>query len=220
MTFQIGLFCREGMVLAGDTKSTEFGDQMHLSDHGLVRWSTTTSKFLYDEELRTVVAISGGPLFSVAARALLKDWDTAYAPDRVNIAEAPFKKSNTEERGGLIVVRPLERKMFRFILGAGTSMTEHTCDKIIQGDCATTAVLFVERYADFKLCSISKLKEIAALVVWMSGQISSYISGLEMVEFKDGELPHLLTTDECTYLEKKAIKMDSRIRNMLIHEII
>jgi hypothetical protein len=217
VTFQIGLFCPEGMVLAGDTKSTEFGTQKHLPDHAAIGWSTTTSKFRKDDELKTVIAISGGRSFDEAARALLEKWDTAHGQELINIAQAPFRNSVTEERGGLIVVRARERKMFRFVLGGGTSLTEHTSDKIIQGDCTTSAVLIVEHYADLKHCSLAKLKEIAALTVWLTGQLNPrYVSGLEMVEFPDGKLPRVLTANECGDLEKNASCVDASIQKLIM----
>jgi hypothetical protein len=219
VTFQIGLFCHEGMVLAGDTKSTEFGNQMHLPDHSPISWSTVTSKFQYDDELKTVIAVSGGQLFGEAARELLGKWDTAHGQELINIAQAPIKNSITEERGGLIVVRARERKMFRFILGGGTSLTEHTSDKIIQGDCSTSAVLIVEHYAGLKRCSLAKLKEIAALTVWLTGQLNPrYVSGLEMIEFQDGNRPRVLTVDECADLEDRASRLDSDIQRLLAQE--
>ena len=214
MTFQIGLFCHEGMVLAGDTKPTEFANQMHLPEHDPVGWSTVTSKFKYDDEFNTVIAICGGPLFGEAADALLGQWDTAHPQERIRIAQAPFKKTLTDERGGLIVVRTRERKMFRFILGAGNSSTEHTSDKIIQGDCATGAVLIVEHYADLKNCSLAKLKEVAAYTVWLTGQINPrYVSGLEMIEFPFRKKARRLAMDECADLEKQAVVQTLKFKN-------
>lgn len=218
VTFQIGLFCREGMVLAGDTKSTEFGNQMHLPGHDPISWSTVTSKFQYDDELKTVIAVSGGPRFSEAAGMLIEKWDTAHSQELVRIAQTPFRNCITEEHGGLIAVRMQERKIFRFIIGAGNSMTIHTSDKIIQGDCATSAVLIVEHYADLKHCSLEKLKEVAAYTVWLTGQLNPrYVSGLEMIEFPDGGLPQVLTADECTDLENRASRTDSKIKKLILH---
>jgi hypothetical protein len=70
VTFQIGLFCPSGMALAGDTKAVEVGVQTHTLDHAPISWNSTAPKFLYDEPMNTVVAVSGDA--TVAAIADLR----------------------------------------------------------------------------------------------------------------------------------------------------
>jgi hypothetical protein len=216
VTFQIGLFCPTGMVLASDTKLLETGTQMHIRHRPSVKWGTTAPKFCHDESMRTVVAIAGDRLARVAARNLIAKWDSAsnlFELER--IAQEPFSMTPMNVLSSLIVVRPRERKMFHFILGAGTSTTEHSSDKVIQGDCATSAVLLLERYVNLSNCSFDKLKEIAALTVWLSSQLApEYIAGLQMIEFQDGKPPHVLEQQELHDLERRAESIDGKVKEL------
>jgi hypothetical protein len=214
MTFQIGLFGQDGMVLASDTKSTEFGASMDGAS-----WTTITSKLQYDEEMNTVIAVAGDRLAQTSARDLIEQWDTlANNFERERVAEAPFLRGypmgcNTSS---LLVVRAKEQTMFHFTVGIGSSSKAHQTGKVICGEGTALSLLFVERYADLASCPIDKLKELAAFTVWLTAQLKpTYVGGLEMMAFPKGGRPYKVETDELKQLEQKAVIYDTEVKHII-----
>jgi hypothetical protein len=213
MTFQIGLFGRDGMVLASDTKSTEFGASLDA-----VSWSTTTSKIVYDEEMNTVIAMAGERLTGISGRDLIEQWDTlANSFERERLAQAPFSQHYPNAGlSALLVVRAKERMMIHFTLGAGTTSKSHTTGKVISGEGSALSLLFIERYADLLSCSMDKLKQLAAFTVWLTAQLkSTYVAGLEMIAFPDGDRPYVVGSDELKQLEQKAATLDDEVKRLI-----
>jgi hypothetical protein len=210
VTFQIGLFSDAGMVIAGDTKSTEYMRQYGSTNQ--TRYSAVTSKFIHNDDLSTVIAISGDNRCNAVARNLLERWGKLGSDDIRHFLQIPFK-NDTLDSGSLIVVRPDEHKMYRFTLGPNVGFTPHIEGKVIQGDCATLAVLFAEHYVELKALSLDALKKIAAFTVWLSERLNpTYVSGLEMIEFPQGGKPRVLTPDELAGLQNCASDLDAKVR--------
>jgi hypothetical protein len=213
MTFQVGLFGRDGMVLASDTKSTEYGTTMDA-----VSWSTTTSKLQYDEEMNTVIAVAGDRLARTSARDLIEQWDTLSSFERERLAEAPFLQGYPTgcSLSSLLIVRAKERIMLHYTVGQGSASKAHTSGKVISGEASSLAILFLERYADLPSCSMLQLKRLAALTVWLTAQLkSSYVGGLEMVAFPNSGRPEMIKPAELEQLEADAKRLDATVRQLI-----
>jgi len=216
MTFQVGFFGNDGMLLAGDTRAVQESDGQ--------QWTTAQSKFIADADMNIVIAQSGFSVaLRVANRLIRENW--CGAP---NIAEQVVEDIYRDEYGDnfkrlsprphpmqLIVVRPKERRMFHVCVDAGTVVTEPLAGKVVSGF-ATLALLFLERYVPPN-SSLNDLKPLAALTVWLTGEIASFfVNGLEMMEFPHNENPRRLGPKEIKGLLEWSMETDTKIRQLLV----
>lgn len=211
MTFQVGLFCRDGILLAGDTRVS--------GEDGL--WTSSQSKFLSD--MNMVIAKAGTSVASRVAEDFLKEQWNGSLNDGQRIAETVYKK----EFGGvidnepiskqhpvlLIVVRPKERRVFHFCMRTRAEVVE-VKDKIISGDGSNSGVFILERYYDPTM-PLREAKRIAALTVWFTGKLNPYVGGLEMIEFPYDRTPHVLDEGEIKKLTKWCEMTDKNARQLL-----
>lgn len=214
MTFQVGLFGKDGMLLAGDTRA--------VHDVG-VRYTTTQSKIIHDSAMEIVVAQSGHSVSVKVAQDLVKmNWDGNLDKGR-EIAEAVYAQEfegihsplRTQYATQLIVVRPTEHRMFHICVRERTEILEHRTGKLVSGEAATVALLLLERYSNPSM-PIADLRRIAALTVWLTGEINPfYVNGLEIVEFPYGQSPRRLPAEEIGDLLVWCNDADANIRRLL-----
>jgi 20S proteasome alpha/beta subunit len=214
MTFQVGIFGKDGLVLAGDTRA------VHEDN---VRWTTTQSKFIHDPDMQIVVAQSGHSVSLKVAQDLVREnWDGDVVKGR-EIAESVYAQEfegihsalRDQYPTQLIVVRPKERRMFHLCVRERTEVRECCAGKLVSGDSATVALFFLERYSNPSMC-LKELTRVAALTVWLTGEINPlYVNGLEIMEFPDGGNPRRLDGAELDQLTEWARNADSRIRRLL-----
>lgn len=210
MTFQVGLVCRDGIVLAGDTRV--------IGGDGL--WSSSQTKFLFDgEEMNIAIATAGSSVSKRVAQDFLKaEWSGDLSQGQ-KIAEDVYKNEfkhciDNEPLWNqtptlLIVVRSRERRMFHFCTRTRTEVAEIK-DKIVSGDGTNSGVFILERYYHPSL-SVANATRIAALAVWFTGKLNPYVGGLEVVRFADGQKPYRLTDGEIAKLLSWCETTDHRI---------
>ena len=140
MTFQVGLFGKDGLLPAGDTRA--------VHDVG-VRFTTTQSKFAHDPDMKIVVAQSGHSVsLKVAQDLVMANWngdpqvgrqiaELVYAEEFEGI-HVPLREQYPTQ---LIVVRHKERKMFHLCVRSRSEVVEHSTGKLVSGDAATVALV-------------------------------------------------------------------------------
>lgn len=214
MTFQVGIFGRDGLLLAGDTRAAHEDN---------VRWTTTQSKFIHDPDMQIVVAQSGHSVSLKVAQDLVKEnWDGDLVKGR-EIAESVYKQEfegadlplRQQYPTQLIVVRPMECRMFHLCVRERTEVREYSTGKLVSGDSATVALFFLERYSDPSMC-LKELTQVAALTVWLTGEFNPFVNGLEIMEFPDDGKPRRLDVAELDQLIEWSRSADSTIRQLLV----
>lgn len=235
MTFQIGLFGSDGMLLAGDTKSSEAGvprvprnsEDYRYSE---MDWSTVTTKFMCKmkedktEDLSMVIAQCGDPISRKIADAMLYKWDRVEhrtAGLVLNDIYAEVYGFDTWERkqsADLLIVRQQEREMLRCTSVNGNAVTPiaHREGKVITGKSPSLALLFVEKFLTPDDLTIEQLKPIAAYTVWLTAQLNFNVEGLEMIEFPDRKPAKRLKREETKALESQAVDLHCKIKRALL----
>jgi hypothetical protein len=82
---------------------------------------------------------------------------------------------------------------------ARTEVLECCSGKLVSGDSATVALFFLERYSNPSMC-VKELTQVAALTVWLTGEINPYVNGLEIMEFPNDGKPRRLDATELDQL--------------------
>lgn len=231
MTFQIGLFGKDGMILAGDTLSSESGrpksnPQSIFADDdvnsGTVSWSTTVAtKFAHDDKMQTVIAQCGDSISLTVAHDILAKWNGKQIDDIRQIGndiyQGNFYKLSTQPTD-LLIVRVIERRMLHFQVDGTVGIPkQHNSGKVITGRCPSLALLFFQKFIVPDEHSIEVLKPLAAYTVWLTGQLHpESVGGLEMIEFPDGKTARRLERLELQALETKAIDLHCEIKRLLL----
>lgn len=234
MTFQIGLFGSDGMLLAGDTKSSESGvpavprnnEDMRYSE---VEWGTSVAtKFMCKmngdkEDLSMVVAQCGDPIARLAASEILNTWDrvehrtASIVIDDLYAKVYPPHSYDRRQATDLLIVRHAEREMLRCTTVGGYSVPPiaHKEGKVITGRAPSLALLFVEKFLVPAEHTIEELKPIAAYTVWLTGQLNRIVEGLEMIVFPDGKPAKKIQKPELQELEAGAMVLHENLKRTL-----
>lgn len=209
MTVQMGLFGRDGMLLAGDTCGS--------TDDYL---TTEQSKFLYNEGMENIVAQSGFSDALLAARMLV---DQNWNGDRVigeKLASEAYRIGNPlpstfrdQPTTRILVMRPKERRICLVEIHSHSIITEHTEGKLLTGERA--AQLFLEQYYSSSF-SLEKLKRLAAFVIWLTGHVAPHlVRGLEMIECPDGQNARRVSKTEIARLQRWSETTHGRIEKLI-----
>lgn len=227
MTFQIGLFGKDGMILAGDTLSSESGRpessfDPHDPNTKPVSWHTTvTTKFLCDENMELVIAQCGDALSTRVARTIVEKWNRKDTHQIQEFGDSVYKQNMYKlmtQPVDLLIVQRSHRKMLHFVVDGNVGDPKpHDSGKVITGRSPSLALLFFQKFIVPDEHSIETLKPLAAYTVWLTGQLHpESVGGLEMIEFPDGEAARRLERLELQALETKAIDLHCEIKRMLL----
>jgi hypothetical protein len=181
MTIQIAGFCKDAIVVAGDTQCTNINSGF--------RTSTNRTKFIKDEAAGLFVATSGDDALSnSAAREAIKgisgecqllELDKKY-DDCFRARYGDVTPGSNPIKAELLILNTSTRMVLHSRIRYRSDSNPYSEGKVYAGDPENAAKFFVERFYDPQM-STDSLKRLLAIAIYQARKLNTaFISGLEM----------------------------------------